>query len=77
MGTVYLADELGEDAVRLLDRRLDGVSMRQLGRDPAFNGLTAWALRRLMRSVREAALEFARQQGDDNFLNAVERLTAG
>ena len=31
---VYLADELGEDAVNLLDRRLDGVSLRQLARDP-------------------------------------------
>ena len=74
---VYLGDELGEDAVRLLARRLEGVSLRQLVRDPAFNGSTAWTLRRLMRSVREAALEFARQQGDDEFLNAVERLTAG
>jgi hypothetical protein len=74
---VYLADELGEDAVTLLDRRLDGVSLRQLARDPAFNGSSAWALRRLMRRVRDAALEFARQQGDDEFLNAVERLTDG
>ncbi len=68
---------MGEDAVRLLDRRLDGVSLRQLARDPAFRGRTAWALRRLMRSVREAALEFARRQGDDEFLHAVERLTGG
>jgi hypothetical protein len=28
-----------------------------------------------MRRVREAALEFARRQGDDDFLTAVERLT--
>jgi hypothetical protein len=73
----YLADELGVDAVRLLDRRLDGVSLRQLARDPAFSGTTAWALRRLMRSVREAALEFARRQGDEEFLHAVERLMGG
>ena len=64
----YLADELGEDAVTLLDRRLDGVSLRQLARDPAFSGTTAWALRRLMRALRDAALEFARRQGDDEFL---------
>lgn len=73
----YLADELGEDAVTLLDRRLDGVSLRQLARDPAFNGSSAWALRRLMTSVRDAALAFARRHGDDEFLAAVERLTDG
>jgi hypothetical protein len=61
----------------LLDRRLNGVSLRQLPRDPAFSGTTAWALRRLMRSVREAALDFARRQSDDEFLNAIERLTGG
>ncbi len=38
---VYLGDALGQDAVNLLDRRLDGVSVRQLIGDPAFNGLTA------------------------------------
>lgn len=74
---VYLGEELGDEAVRLLDRRLDGVSLRQLARDPAFRSRTAWALRRLMRSVREAALEFARRQSDDEFLHAIERLTAG
>ncbi len=31
--------------------------------------------RRLMHSVREAALEFARRQVDDEFLAAIERLT--
>jgi hypothetical protein len=73
----YLADALGEDAVALFDRRLDGVSLRQLVRDPAFNGSSAWTLRRLMRNVRDAALAFARRHGDDEFLAAVERLTAG
>jgi hypothetical protein len=68
---------VGEDAVRLLDRRLDGVSVRQLVHDAAFNGLTAWALRRLMRQVRVAALAFARRQGDDEFLAAIERMTHG
>ena len=64
----YLADELGQDAVTLLDRRLDGVSLRQLVGDPAFSRSSAWALRRLMANVRDAALEFARRQGDDEFL---------
>jgi hypothetical protein len=50
----YLGEELGDVAVRLLDRRLNGVSLRQLPRDPAFSGMTAWALRRLMASVRQA-----------------------
>jgi hypothetical protein len=73
----FLADELGEDAVTLLDRRLDGVSLRQLVGDPAFSRSSAWALRRLMATVRDAALEFARRQGDDEFLAAIERLTVG
>ena len=73
----HLADELGEDAVALFDRRLDGVSLRQLVRDPAFNGSSAWAVRRLMRSVRDAALAFARRQGDSEFIAAIERLTDG
>jgi hypothetical protein len=73
----YLADELGEVAVTLLDRRLDGVSLRQLVRDPAFTNSPAWELRRLLRSVRDAALAFARRHGDDEFLAAIERLTDG
>lgn len=68
----YLADELGDDAVRLLDRRLDGVSLRQLVGDPAFSRSSAWVLRRLMASVRDTAVEFAREQGDE-FLAVIER----
>lgn len=71
----FLADELGEDAVTLLDRRLDGTSLRQLEGDTAFTRSSAWALRRLMASVRDAAAEFAREQGDDEFLAAIERIT--
>ncbi len=73
----YLANELGEDAVTLLDRRLDGASLRQLEGDTAFTRSSAWALRRLMRSVRDAAAEFAREQGDDEVLAAIERFTDG
>ena len=61
----------------LLDRRLDGVSLRQLVGDSAFSQSSAWALRRLMANVRDAALEFARQQGDDVFLAVIERMTDG
>src|SRR4051794_24037313 len=43
----YLADELGQDAVTLLDRQLDGASLRQLEGDTAFSRSSAWALRRL------------------------------
>ena len=71
----YLADDLGEDAVTLLDRRLDGVSLRQLVGDPTFCRSSAWALRRLMGDVRDAALRFARRNGDDEFLAAIETLT--
>jgi hypothetical protein len=73
----YLAAEVGEDSVKLLDRRLDGVSLRRIARDPAFSGLSAWSLRRLMSRVRDAAVAFARRHGDDGFLAAVERLTGG
>ena len=68
-----MAGEIGEDAVRLLDRRLDGVSLRQLAGDQGIR-LSGWALRRLVQRVREAALAFAHQQGDDGFVRAVERL---
>lgn len=71
----FLRREVGEDAVRLLDRRLDGVSLRQLASDQGF-GVSGWALRRLMQRVREAALVFARQQGDEGLVRAVERLLA-
>jgi hypothetical protein len=49
---------------------------RQLAGDQAI-GLSGWALRRLMRSVRDAALAFGRRHGDDEFLTAIERLTHG
>jgi hypothetical protein len=68
-----LRREIGEDAVRLLDRRLDGVSLRQLAGDQGV-GVNAWAVRRLVSRVREAALEFARQQHDEELVRAVERL---
>ena len=71
----YLGRAVGEEAVRLLDRRLDGVSLRQLADHQGFG--SGWALRRLMRQVREVALAFARRQGDDEFLAAIERLTGG
>jgi hypothetical protein len=71
----YLGRAVGEDAVRLLDRRLDGISLRQLAGNQGFG--SGWALRRLMQRVREAALAFARRHGDDEFLAAIERLTAG
>jgi hypothetical protein len=68
---------LGQDAVTLLDRRIDGVSLRQLVGDSAFSRSSAWGLRRLLASVRDAALEFARRHGGDEFLTAIERLTGG
>ncbi|MFO0865015.1 MAG: hypothetical protein U0744_10250 [Gemmataceae bacterium] len=73
----FLRHEVVEDGVRLLDRRLAGMSLRQIARDQAFSGLTAWALRRLVQRVREAARAFARRHGDEEFLAAIERRTAG
>jgi hypothetical protein len=69
----FLRQEVGEDAVQLLDRRLDGISLRQLAGEEGI-GLSGWALRRLVQRVREAALAFARRQGDEGFLRAVGRL---
>jgi hypothetical protein len=69
----FLRREVGDDAVRLLDRRLDGLSLRHLAADQSF-GLSGWGLRRLVQRVRKATLTFARRQGDDGFARAVERL---
>jgi hypothetical protein len=60
-----------------LRRRLDGVSLWQLVGDSAFSRSSAWALRWLMATVRDAALEFARRHGNDEFLAAIERLAGG
>jgi GNAT superfamily N-acetyltransferase len=69
----FLRREVGEDAVWLLDRRLDCISLRQLASDQGF-GIGGWALRRLIQRVREAALAFARRQGEVGLVRAVERL---
>jgi hypothetical protein len=45
----------------------------QLAGDPG-DLLNASAVRQLMRRVREAALDFARRQHDDEFVRAVVRL---
>lgn len=68
----YLGREVSEEAVRLLDRRLDGASLRQLASDASF-GVSGWALRRLAQRVREAAMVFARRH-DEGLVRAVERL---
>jgi hypothetical protein len=80
----FLRREVGEDAVRLLDQRLDGVSLRQLAghlsqrdviRHPEFRSMGEWRIRRLMARIRDAAVAFAELQGDDAVLAAINRLT--
>ncbi len=71
----FLQEEIGDKAVELLDRRLeDGVSLRQLAREPAFQHLGDWGIRQMMRRIRDAATTFARSHADEDLLHAIARL---
>lgn len=70
----FLHDEIGMRAVTLLDLRLDGMSLRQIARQPEFVDLGAWGVRQLMGRVRAAARAFVRSHGDEGLLRALERL---
>jgi hypothetical protein len=72
----FLRREIGEDAVELLDRRIEnGTSLRQLAKDPEFRHLGDWGVRQTMRRIRDAATTFARLHGDEDLLRAIARLT--
>jgi hypothetical protein len=76
MFRVFLRQEIGDEAVQLLDRRLDdGLSLRQLAREPAFRHLGDWGVRQMMRRIRDAAVAFARSHADEDLLRAIARLT--
>jgi hypothetical protein len=70
----FLRDEIGEQAVNLLDLRLDGMSLRRIARQPGFLSLGDWGVRQLMGRVRAAARAFVRSHGDEGLLRALERL---
>jgi hypothetical protein len=53
----------------------DGLSLRQLAKEPAFRGLGDWGIRQMMRRIRDAASAFARSHADDELLQAIARLT--
>jgi hypothetical protein len=72
----FLRQQIGEEAVQLLDRRLDdGLSLRQLAREPTFKHLGDWGVRQMMRRIRDAATAFARSHADEDLLRAIARLT--
>lgn len=70
----YIRQEVGAQAVTLLDLRLDGMSLRRIARQPGFADLGDWGVRQLMGRVRAAARAFVRLHGDDELLRALERL---
>jgi hypothetical protein len=71
----FLRREVGDLAVELLDRRMeDGVSLRQLLKEPAFRHLGDWGIRQLMGRIRDAAGAFARSHADEDLLRAIARL---
>lgn len=70
----YLRQQAGTRAVTLLDRRLDGVSLRRIARQHDFADLGEWGVRQLMNRIRDAARAFVRSHGDDELLRALERL---
>ena len=73
----YLRQQAGTQAVTLLDRRLDGLSLRRIARQDDFADLGEWGVRQLMNRVRVAARAFVRSHGDEELLRALERLAAG
>ncbi|MBY0457009.1 MAG: hypothetical protein K2V38_06710, partial [Gemmataceae bacterium] len=72
----YLRQQAGTQAVTLLDRRLDGLSLRRIARQDDFADLGEWGVRQLMNRVRVAARAFVRSHGDEELLRALERLAA-
>jgi hypothetical protein len=72
----YLKAEVGDDAVKLLTVKMDDeLSQRDLVRHPEFRGMGEWRIRRLMMQIKDAAVKFARRQGDEQILAAINRLT--
>lgn len=53
----------------------DGLSQRDVIRHPEFRDMGEWRVRRLMARIRDAAVKFAEQQGDEQILAAINRLT--
>jgi hypothetical protein len=72
----FLKAEVGDDAANLLTVKLDDdLSQRDVIRHPEFKDMGEWRIRRLMARIRDAAVSFARRQGDDAVLAAINRLT--
>jgi hypothetical protein len=72
----YLKAEVGDDAVKLLVVKMDDdLSQRDVIRHPEFREMGEWRVRRLMARIRDAARAFARRQGDDEILAAINRRT--
>ena len=56
----FLRQELGELAVELFDRRLDGQSLNQIAGTPSFEAMGLAGVRRLIAQLRQATGRFAR-----------------
>ncbi len=53
----------------------DDLSQRDVIRHPEFKDMGEWRIRRLMARIRDAARAFAKRQGDDAVLAAINRRT--
>ena len=71
----YLRGQIGDIAVQLFDRRLDGVSLRRLSQESPFRSLNDWGVRRLIDRIRDAARDFVRSRGDEDLARALERVS--
>ena len=75
-----VADRLGPLAAAILDWRLDGREIKDLigiGNPELGSPITAHALKRETRYIKQLAHDFAKTHDDPGFLNAVERGLAG
>lgn len=71
MFRTYLRQELGELAVELVDRRLDGQSLSQIVATPSFEAMGIAGVRRMFNQVRQAAGRYARGTRDVEFRREV------
>jgi hypothetical protein len=71
----FVRRRAGDLGVQLLDRRLDGMSLRRIARQSEFLALGDWGVRQLIYRVRDAAHDFVRSHGDEGLALALQRVT--
>ena len=72
-----VADRLGPLAAAILDWRLEGNEVKDMVANPQFGSPSVYAIKREVQEIKKLAHEFAVQNDDPGFLNAVERGIAG